>query len=84
MHSSSPVKTSKLQLSAEQPSTGEYWIPPKKDNPPPKTKKKPQQDGRRGETVFRANPIPTRHAWRAQRKFFMHQETPQRLSQTCL
>ena len=39
---------------AEQPSTGECWIPPKKDTtcPRAKKKKKPQQNGRRGETTF--------------------------------
>ena len=30
MHSSSPVRTTKLQLTAEQQSTGECWIPPKR------------------------------------------------------
>ena len=55
---SSSARTPKLQLAAEQPSTGECWIPPKKI-PPPKKKdtphpkaKKPQQDGRRGEIKF--------------------------------
>ena len=28
-----PVRAPKLQLAAEQPSTGECWIPPKKDTP---------------------------------------------------
>ena len=31
-----------------------------------------------------SNPIPTRDAWRAQTKHCVHQENPQRLSQTCL
>ena len=30
MHSSSPARTSKLQFAADQPSTGECWIPTKK------------------------------------------------------
>ena len=30
MHSSSAVRTPKLQLTAEQPSTGGCWTPPKK------------------------------------------------------
>ena len=30
---SSPVRTPKLQLAAEESLTGEYWIPPKKDTP---------------------------------------------------
>ena len=54
MRSSSPVKTPKLQLTAEQPSTGECWILPKKDNP--HSKEKLQQDGRRGDIVFRTKP----------------------------
>ena len=38
MSSSSPVRTPKLQLTAEQLSTGECWISPKKDNPTSKGK----------------------------------------------
>ena len=53
MCSSSPARTPKLQLTAEQPSTGKCWIPPKKYTPYPGAKKKPQQDGRRGEITFR-------------------------------
>ena len=53
---SSPAKTPKLQLTAEQPLTGECWIPPKKDTPHPKAKEKFQQDGRRGEIAFRIKP----------------------------
>ena len=30
LHSSFPLRTPKLQLVAEQPSIGEFWIPPKK------------------------------------------------------
>ena len=45
---SSPAKTPKLQLTAEQPLTGECWIPPKKDTPCPRAKELLQQDGRRG------------------------------------
>jgi len=50
------VKTQKLQLTAEQPLTGECWIPPRKDNPYPRAKEKPQQDGRRGKIMFRIKP----------------------------
>ena len=53
MRSSSPVRTPKLQLATEQSSTGECWIPPKKDTPCPRAKEKPQQDSRRGEITFR-------------------------------
>ena len=54
MHSS-PARTPKLQLTAEQPSTGECWIPPKKDISDPRAKV-PQQDGRRGKIAFRIKP----------------------------
>ena len=67
VYSSSPSRISKLQLAAEQPSIGECWIPPKKDTPCTGAKQKPQQDGRRGEIVFRIKPpIPDRDAQRAQ------------------
>ena len=52
VHSSS-ARTPKLQLAAEQPLTGECWIPPKKDTAYPRAKEKPQQGGRRGEVMFR-------------------------------
>ena len=42
MCSSSPVRTPKLQLAAEQPLTGESWIPPKKDTEHPRAREKPQ------------------------------------------
>ena len=38
MCSSSPARTPKLQLTAKQPSSGEWWIPPKKRYPMPKGK----------------------------------------------
>ena len=53
---SSPARTSKSQLAAEQPSTGECWIQPKKDTPCPKAKENPHQDGRRGKITFRIKP----------------------------
>ena len=53
MRSSSPMKTPKLQLATEQPSTGECWIPPKKDTPCPRAKEKPQQDTRTGKITNR-------------------------------
>ena len=59
VHSSSPERTPKLQL-AEQPLTGECWIPPQKDTPYPRAKEKPQQDGRRGGITFIIKPH-TRH-----------------------
>ena len=41
------------ELTAEQTSTGECWIPPRKDTPHPRAKEKPQPDSRRGKTAFR-------------------------------
>ena len=56
MHSASPARTPKLQLTLEQPSTGECWIPPKKDTPHPREKEKPQLDCRTGEITFIIKP----------------------------
>ena len=53
---SSPGRSPKLQLGAEQPPTGECWIPPKKDTPRPRAKEKPKQDSRSGEISFRIKP----------------------------
>ena len=53
---SSSARTPKLQLTAELPSTGECWIPPKKDTTCQRAKEKIQQDGRRGKTTFRIKP----------------------------
>ena len=44
MRSSSPARTPKLPLAAEQPSTGKCWILPKKDIPCPRANEKLQQD----------------------------------------
>ena len=86
MRASSPVRTPKLQLAAEQVSTGEGWLPPKNDISRPRVKEEPQQDGRRGKLHLESNPIPARDAQRAQTKTCALQdpETPQRLSQTYL
>ena len=56
----------KLQLTAEQPSTGECWISPKTDTPHPRAKEKLQQDGRRGKIRLESNPITPRDARMAQ------------------
>ena len=56
MRSSSPVRTPKLQLAAEQPLTGECWMQPQKDTPCPRAKVKPQLGGRRGKIAFRIKP----------------------------
>ena len=85
MHSSSPARTPKLQLAAEQPSTGECWITPKKekDTPLPKAKEKPQQDSRRGKITFRIKPHTHQRHSEGSNEPCVHQdpETPQRLSQ---
>jgi len=51
VHLSSPVKTPKLQLAVEQPSTEECWILPNKDTPCPRAKEKLQVDGRRNKII---------------------------------
>ena len=83
MHLSSPARTPKLQLTAEQLLTGECWIPPKKGSPHLKAKESPQQDGRRGEILFRIKPHTHQ---RCSEEPCGHQdtETPQRLSQNCV
>ena len=40
MHSTSPARTPKSQLAAEQSSIGSCWNPAKKDTPCPRTKEK--------------------------------------------
>jgi len=50
------MRTPKLQLAAEQPLTGECWIPPLRDTPSPRAEENPQQDGRRCEIAFRIKP----------------------------
>ena len=54
--SSSPERMPKLQLIAEYPLTGEYWIPLRKDTPCPRAKEKPQQDDRKVEITFTSKP----------------------------
>ena len=49
----SPVRTPKLQLTAEQLLAEEMLDPTKKQYPHSKAKEKPQEDGRRGEIVLR-------------------------------
>ena len=61
-------------MAAEQPSTGECWIPPKKDTLHPRAKENPQQDGRRGTTALKSNLRPTRDVWRAPTKPCAHQD----------
>ena len=51
--SSLPERTPKSQLTAEQPSTGSCWNPPKKDTPHPRTKEKQPQHAGRGTIMFK-------------------------------
>ena len=71
---------SKIQLTAVQPSTGEYWVPPKKDTPHPSAREKPQQDSRKGEIVFRIKPYTYQRNSECSNKTLCNQETPQRLA----
>ena len=68
MHSSSPVRTPKLQPIAEQPSQENVGYHQKKDTPHPKTKKKPQEDCRRDKIVFRINPHTCQRHWEGSNK----------------
>ena len=83
---SSSVRTPKLQLSAEQPSREECWIPPKIDTPHIRAKEQPQQDGRQVKLVFKIKPhTPQRHSEDSTKPYAHHEpEAPKRLNQTCL
>ena len=81
MRSSSPVRTLKLQLAAEQVNW-KMLEPTKKDTPCPRAKKKPQQDGRRGKMAFRIKLLTLQRCSEGSNKPCAHQdpETPQKLS----
>ena len=83
---SSPARTPKLQLAAEQPWTEECWIIPKQDTPHPRAKEKPQQDGRRGKFMFIIKPRSDQRPLEGSNKSCVHQDpgAPQRLRQNCL
>ena len=80
------MRTSKLQLTAEQPSTGECVIPPRKETPCSRENKKPHQDGRRGKIAFKIKPHTCQRFSGGSNRICAYQdpEAPQRLSQTCL
>ena len=86
VRSSPPARTPELQLTAEQPSTGGCWIPPKRDTPHPRAKEKPQEDGMRGKITFRNKPLTCQRSSEGSNKPCAHQdpETPQRLRQNCV
>ena len=70
-----PVRTPKLQLTAEQPLTGECWIPPKKDTPHPKQRRSPNKTIGGGELFdLESNPTQARDAQRPQTKACAHQD----------
>ena len=66
LHSSSPEKTPKSQLSAELLLTGECWIPPKKDIPHPRQRRSLSKMVERAKLNLESDPILTRVAQRAQ------------------
>ena len=66
MHSSSPARTPKLQFTAEQPSTGEFWIPPIKDTHFQGQSISPSKMVGGEKFCLESNPILARDAWRAQ------------------
>ena len=61
---SSPVRSLKLHLTAEQSSTGECWIPPKKI--PQGQRRRPRKMVGGAQSHLESNPIPARDALRAQ------------------
>ena len=86
MRSFSPARNPKLQLTAEQPLTGECWIPTKKDIPYPRARKKPQQGSRRSKIMFRIKPHTCQRHSEDSDKPCVHRdpESLQRLSQDCV
>ena len=81
--SSSPGRSQKSQLAAEQPSQENVGSHQKKDTPHPRAKEKPQQDSRRGKTTIRIKPHTRQRCSEGSNKPCMHQDpdTPKRLSQ---
>ena len=77
-------KSSKITTLSKQPSTGECWIPPRKDTPRPGQRRSPSKTVRGAKSHLESNSIPARDDRRVQTKPCVHQDpdTPQRLSQT--
>ena len=84
--SSSPVRTPKLQLTAEQPSTGECWVHQKEIPHVQGQRRSPSKTVGGVKSHLESNHIPARDARWTPTKPCTHQdtETPQRLSQTCV
>ena len=74
MSSASPARTPELQLTAEQPLTGESWIPPKKDTPCPRAKEKTSKIIGGAKLRLEPNPILTRDIQQIQTKPCVHQD----------
>ena len=66
MCSSSPKRTPKLQLAAEQLSTGECWIPPEEDTHIEGQRRNPSKMVGGTKSRLESNPIRTRDTQRAQ------------------
>ena len=79
MCSSSPVRTPKLQLTAEQPLMGECWIPPKKISHIQGQRRSPNKMVGWAKSHLESNPIPAIDNRRAQTNPCVHQDpgTPQ-------
>ena len=79
MHSSPPERTPKSQLAAEQPSTGECWIPPKKKIPHVQRQRSPNKTVGGAKSCFQSNCKPARDTWRVKQNL-VHTRTqrPQR------
>ena len=80
------MRTPKLQLAAEQPLTGDCWIPPGKIPHVQGQRRCPSKAVGEAKLLLGSNLIPTRDARWTQAKPCAHQdpEAPQRLSQACL
>ena len=70
----SSARTPKLQLTAEQPLTGECWITPNNDIPCPRAKEKSQKGGGGVKSHLESNSMPARDPQRAQTKHCAHQD----------
>ena len=63
-----------MQLTTEQPLTGESWIPPKKDTPCPRAKEKTSKIIGGAKLRLEPNPILTRDIQQIQTKPCVHQD----------
>ena len=87
VHSSSPVRTSKLQLAAKQLLTGECWIPPKKKDTRPiqGQRRSPRKIVGGSESCLQSNPTPARDTQKAQINLVCTRtQRLQRRSQSCV